>query len=144
MSEGRAKLKRVMEPGETWTHWSKLTHQFNARDVRVDDWRGSPGRHKMTTNSSLGSWKIGVETSDLDGSSSPIREDGSVVVDVPGASCVDLSGHCGFWAGQDQCRQNPNFMKERCALTCGECSREERRTSCSNSDGDGGGGSCEE
>lgn len=32
-----------------------------------------------------------------------------------------MSGHCGFWANQAQCDKNPNFMKEKCMLTCNYC-----------------------
>jgi len=128
MSGNRANIKDTLEPQSLWTHYSMLTHEFYARDARVDAWAGSPGRWKLTSNSSLGSWKIGVEGRE---GSPPIREDGSVVIDIPLKTCLDLSGHCQFWANQDQCRENPVFMREKCMLTCGHCSDFRDEETCS-------------
>lgn len=96
-----------------------LTHKFYTRDARVDNWHGSPGRWKLTDSTSLGSWKIGVE-SDEEGCP-PMREDGSFVIDIPLKSCIDLSGHCAFWASRNQCSGNPEFMKSKCPFTCNQC-----------------------
>ena len=136
ISGNRANIKTTIEPNETWVHYSMLTHEFYSRDARVDLWEGSPGRFKLTTNSSLGSWKIGVSSSnsekkDDDGGgqqeeehATTIREDGSVYITIPPKQCLDLSGHCTFWANQNQCTENPTFMAEKCMLTCGHCSND--------------------
>ena len=124
----KAEHKVTIEPNSSSEHYSMLTHEWYARDVRVDEWKESPGRWKLSTNSSLGSWKIGVEgdTTGNDGrieyKSCPIGDDGSVIIDIPSVQCLDLSGHCQFWAQQKQCTENPNFMRDRCMLTCGHCS----------------------
>lgn len=115
---GKATMKVTLEPNRSSTHYSKLTHEFYARDNRVDTWAGSPGRWKLSTDSGLGRWKIGVAGED----GTHIEEDGSVVVVVPHKSCVDLSAHCSFWANQNQCKNNENFMRDKCKVTCGYCS----------------------
>lgn len=129
ISGTRANIKGTIQPGESWTHYSMLTHEFFAWDARVDTWSGTPGRWKLTNNSSLGTWKIGVEHTgeegDGKGTASFIREDGSVVIDIPHKPCLDLSGHCLFWANQNQCKQNPVFMREKCMLTCAHCSNDQ-------------------
>ena len=135
ISGNRANIKTTIEPNETWVHYSMLTHEFYSRDARVDTWEGSPGRYKLTTNSSLGSWKIGVNSSNSDKEdgggreeeelpTSTIREDGSVYITIPPKKCLDLSGHCTFWANQNQCKENPTFMAEKCMLSCGHCSND--------------------
>lgn len=115
----KATMKEMIQPNSSSIHYSKLTHEFYARDSRVDTWPGTPGRWKLTTNCSLGSWKIGVAGKD---GSPPIQEDGSMTIIIPNKSCIDLSGHCGFWSNQNQCNENPNFMREKCQLTCDYCS----------------------
>ena len=117
ISGTRATMKEVIKPNSSSIHYSMLTHEFYARDQRVDEWSGSPGRWKLSKNSSLGSWKIGVTGEE----GSPPIIDGSVVIAIQTPSCVDMSGHCGFWANQAQCDENPNFMKEKCMLTCNYC-----------------------
>ena len=114
-----AHIKQTLKPRSSVEHSSMLTHKFYTRDARVDAWDGSPGRWKLTDSTSLGSWKIGVE-SDQEGCP-PVREDGSFVIDIPNKDCIDLSGHCPFWAHQNQCLQNPEFMRSKCPLTCNEC-----------------------
>lgn len=126
MSGNRAHLKEVLAPGTSWTHYSRLTHEFWARDARVDAWGGSPGTWKLTPNSGLGSWQIGVEGP----GGAPARDDGSVHVDIRPQSCFDLSGHCAFWSGRNQCSENPSFMREKCMLTCGHCSKVEEDQTC--------------
>ena len=115
---GQATMKVTIEPSRSSTHYSKLTHEFYARDNRVDKWAGSPGRWKLSSNSGLGRWKIGVSGE----GGAHIQEDGSVEIIVPHKSCVDISGHCPFWANQNQCKNNENFMRDKCKLTCGYCS----------------------
>lgn len=119
ISGNNAQLKHTIEPNEVWEHYSMLTHNWWTRDATVDKWDGSPGRWKLTDSTSLGSWKIGVETDDE--SSSPILEDGSVFIQIPNKTCIDFSGHCQFWARQNQCSENPSFMRDKCSLTCNHC-----------------------
>ena len=140
ISGNRAHIKHTIQPQEEWVFYSFLTHEFYGRDARVDDWDGNAGRHKLTTNSSLGRWKIGIandadddeeQQHDDDSSNDSkqqqqtqiIREDGSVVITILPKQCLDLSGQCSFWAqpGQNQCKENPSFMHEKCAMTCGAC-----------------------
>lgn len=115
----KATMKEIIQPDTSSIHHSMLTHEFYARDTRVDAWPGSPGRWKLSDNSSLGRWKIGVAG---ENGSPPIGEDGSVTIAISHKTCIDLSGHCSFWANQNQCKQNPNFMREKCKLTCDYCS----------------------
>ena len=115
----RATMKEVIQPNTSSEHFSMLTHEFYARDNRVDDWAGSPGRWKLSKNSSLGSWKIGVAGEE---GSPPIREDENVKIIIPHKTCMDMSGHCSFWANQKQCNENPTFMRDKCMLTCDYCS----------------------
>lgn len=121
--ETRADFKMEIAAGESATVYSMLSHEFYIRDARVDKWDGSPGRWKMTTGSSLGSWKIGVEGDSED--AAPIRPDGSVVIDIPNRWCLDMSGHCKWWDMQKQCKENPVFMREKCVQTCGYCGNDE-------------------
>ena len=106
-----AKNSLTVEPGETKTHTTMLSHEWWVRDARVDTRHDSPGRWKLTQNSMLISWKI---TSD---------EDSQKLV-IPKRNCYDLSGHCSFWQGQGECKKNPVFMDDSCALTCGKCTKD--------------------
>ncbi|KAL9189144.1 hypothetical protein ACHAXT_011634 [Thalassiosira profunda] len=122
----RAEITQTIDPHSTVAHYSKLTHEFYTRDARVDKWDGSPGRWKLSPNSSLGRWKIGVEGEE----GAPVGEDGTVVIDIPSLGCIDLSGHCGFWEQQRQCNENPGFMREKCELTCGHCNNDTEEQVC--------------
>ena len=104
----RANMKMTLHPGETAEHNTKLSHEWWVRDARTDTHRDSPGRYRLTDNSSLISWKI---TSD-----EPYQR-----LIVPKRKCFDLSGHCPYWHHHRECRKNPNFMREQCMLTCGFC-----------------------
>jgi curved DNA-binding protein CbpA len=103
-----AKLKMILQPAEKATHTTMLSHEWYVRDTRVDTFEGSPGRHKLTVDSSLGSWKIVNDTT-------PQR------LIVRAGQCFDLSGHCGFWQQQGECHKNPRFMAEQCQRTCHLC-----------------------
>jgi DnaJ domain/ShK domain-like len=105
----KAHKKLVLDPGESSSHNTMLSHEWYVRDVRIDTHPGSPGRYKLTTESSLGSWKI---TSD----ESPQE----LVIEAH--QCFDLSGHCQFWHHHEQaCRTNPGFMWVYCQKTCNKC-----------------------
>ena len=113
----RAHLKvERLEPGASVRHNTRLTHEWYIRDVRVDAFPDSPGRHKITPSSTLLVYKV------LDATSPH-------VVAIPQRTCFDLSGHCMYWArqsnGQECTLGNPNFMKINCRLTCGYCSDEQ-------------------
>lgn len=107
----RATLKMTLQPGQSETHTSMLTHEFWVRDARVDTRPDSPGRWKLTDDSSLGSWKITNDTSPQQ-------------IIIAAKTCYDLSGHCGFWRSQGECRRNPIFMQESCRKTCKVCTDE--------------------
>lgn len=107
-----AKKSLVLEPGASAEHTTMLSHEWWVRDARVDTHRNSPGRHKLTDNSMLITWKI---TSD---------EHRQKLI-VPKRHCYDLSGHCAFWQRQGECRNNPNFMIRTCSKTCGTCTAQQ-------------------
>mmetsp|Transcript_19142 Transcript_19142/g.38582 ORF Transcript_19142/g.38582 Transcript_19142/m.38582 type:complete len:465 (+) Transcript_19142:79-1473(+) len=107
----RAKILETLEPGESRTEFTMLSHEFYARDDRVDRFDGSPGRHKLSTNSALGSWKI---------LSDPVSDTTGNIIYIE-TSCFDMSGHCEWWMGMGECSSNPSFMKERCPRSCNHC-----------------------
>ena len=117
--ETRAHDRGIIQPGESKDFITMLAHEWYIRDARVDTHEGAPGRYKLTTESSLGSWKIGVEAP-----SSTVLEDGTVEIVVETQHCYDLSGHCQFWKMIGECPKYEHFMKEACALTCGHCKRD--------------------
>ena len=109
----RAHKKLDLPPGHSARHTTMLSHEWYVRDARVDAWRDSPGRHKLSNESSLGSWKILSDES-------PLR------IVIEGGQCFDMSGHCRFWDMQDRsCTTNPGFMREQCQRTCGHCSSQQ-------------------
>ncbi len=101
-----------IEPNETHSHTTMLSHEFLVRDARVDTFPSTPGRYNLAKNTLLGSWKI---TSDL-----ALQE-----LIIEPKVCLDLSWHCEFWARENQCEQNPNFMGEHCQMTCKLCSEDD-------------------
>lgn len=122
----RAHIKETLAPHHRNTHTTMLSHEWYIRDARVDTRSDSPGRWKLSEESSLGSWKIGT----VEGP--PMEEDGSYTIFIRPQTCFDLSGHCTFWKMQNECRKNPGFMNEVCPLTCEQCKR-------NNATDDGGG-----
>jgi hypothetical protein len=107
----RATLKLTLGSGQRHTLTSMLSHEFWVRDARVDTRDDSPGRWKLTDDSSLGSYKIVTDTNPQ-----------QIIIEAN--TCYDLSGHCGFWRGHGDCRKNPIFMEENCRKTCKLCSKE--------------------
>lgn len=102
-----------------------LSHEWYVRDSRTDTHHNAPWRYKLTTECSLGSFKI---TSDNDNnnnnnnSSDDDANDGPQRLIIAANQCIDLSGHCQFWNNHDDaCRTNPGFMWEFCQKTCGQC-----------------------
>ncbi|CAJ1945074.1 unnamed protein product [Cylindrotheca closterium] len=106
-----ANKKMILQPGETSVHNTKLSHEWWVRDARTDTHRDSPGRHRLTDNNSLISWKI---TNDVD----------MQRLAIPKRTCFDLSGHCPYWHYHGECRKNPNFMRDQCMLTCAFCEKD--------------------
>ena len=92
----------MLRPGESAEHTTMITHEWWIRDSRVDQRDDSPGRHKLTQETMVAVWKIKTDE--------PYRD-----LVIPPKSCIDLSGHCGWWRGQGECRKNPSFMEEVCA-----------------------------
>jgi hypothetical protein len=39
------------------------------------------------------------------------------------STCVDSIAECGLWARYDECRQNPDFMRSACPISCNSCPR---------------------
>ena len=104
-----AHLKATIEPNEDSWHTSMLTHEWYIRDARVDTHRGARGRHKLTEDSSLGSYKI-------------LNDKSPQEFIIQANQCFDLSGHCSFWQMHENgCKTNPGFMHEHCQKTCGTC-----------------------
>jgi hypothetical protein len=109
----RAHLKETsLDPGATFRHTTMLTHEWHARDARVDTHPSSPGRWKLTEESTIKSWKFTNDTSPQ-------------TLIIPRRLCFDLSGHCTFWKHQGDCNRNPGFMNSQCPLSCNVCSREQ-------------------
>jgi hypothetical protein len=108
MHGSRGSSKFHLKPGEKTTHTTMLTHEWWVRDVRVDDFEGSPGKYRLSRQSMVDVRKI---TSD---------ELYQQFIIEP-KECMDLSGHCPFWDGQRECRKNPGFMDQTCPLTCKIC-----------------------
>jgi curved DNA-binding protein CbpA len=110
-----AHISQTLEPNKSSHHTTMLSHEWYIRDARVDRRKDSPGRYKLTTESSLGSWKITNDTSPQ-------------IITIETPVCYDLSGHCLFWKRQRACTKNPKFMCEVCQLTCkqscGTCKEE--------------------
>lgn len=106
-----AKITMKLQPQESSDHTTMLSHEWYVRDARVDTLFNSPNRNRLTTDSSLISWKI--------------VDDKIVDYVIPKRTCFDLSGHCPFWKHQGECTKNPDFMREQCLLTCRFCSRKD-------------------
>jgi len=106
----RAHVKTAsLPPGETARHTTMLSHEWYVRDLRVDQRPDSPGRYKLSNESSLGSWKI-------------VSDESPQRIVIAGGQCFDLSGHCPYWQRSERvCKTNPNFVKEACQKTCGLC-----------------------
>lgn len=96
------------EPNATCWHRTMLLHEWYVRDARVDTHSGSPGRYRLTTQSSLGSFKIMSDQSEQE-------------IIIPNKTCFDLSGHCPFYKMHNECINNPIFMDQYCPLTCEKC-----------------------
>ena len=108
----RANLQTTMAPNSQHFETTMLSHAYVARDARVDAFEGSPGRYKLTPNALLASWTITSTTPS------------QLVIETK--SCIDMSGHCGFWSVNPpgECNRNPGFMHDKCPLTCGVCNEE--------------------
>ena len=110
-----AHISLTLDPNKSSHHTTMLSHEWYVRDARVDKRKDSPGRYKLTTESSLGSWKITNDTSPQ-------------IITIETPVCYDLSGHCLFWKRQSACTKNPTFMCEVCQLSCkqscGTCKEE--------------------
>lgn len=106
----KAKKRKTIPPGESCFSITMLSHQWIARDERIDRFEGSPNRRSLSPNSLLGDWKIVSDT--------------QRVIVIEGKSCMDMSGHCQRWSNYPrpgECNRNPRFMHEKCPLTCGVC-----------------------
>jgi curved DNA-binding protein CbpA len=108
----RAHTKMVLQPGQESNHFTRLSHEWWARDVRTDTHRDSPGKWKLTDNSTLKKWKI-------------VDDRSNQLLVVPLRRCYDLSGHCMFWQQRGECAKNPGFMRDQCALTCEFCTTDD-------------------
>ena len=107
--ETTAHLKGTVEPNKDSWHTSMLTHEWYIRDARVDTHKGARSRHKLTEDSSLGSYKI-------------LNDKSPQEFIIEANQCFDLSGHCSFWhMHENACHTNPGFMHEHCRKTCGRC-----------------------
>ena len=107
-----AKNSLKLEPGASETHTTMLSHEWWVRDARTDTRSDSPGRHRLSSNNCLITWKI-------------LNDQHLQQLVIPLRTCYDLSGHCGYWKNQNQCNENPKFMGEDCRLSCGLCTRDE-------------------
>lgn len=104
----------IIEPGAASRHTTMLSHEWWVRDARTDRRPDSPGRHKLTKNSTLAEWKL-------------LSDEQNQKLIIEPKACFDLSGHCHFWVQRDECVKNPHFMFEVCWMSCGQCSEEDDR-----------------
>lgn len=105
----RAHEKGTLQPNQSTTVTTMLTHEWWVRDARVDTRHDSPGRHKLSKESMVAVWKI---TSD----------EAHMELVIHPKTCMDLSGHCVWYKGQGECHKNPSFMQAHCPLSCKHCS----------------------
>lgn len=103
-----AHLKGTCQVDQVCDRTTMLTHEWYVRDVIVDTFPGSPGRHKLTKESSLGSYKI-------------LNDTDPFIIIIPHKTCYDHSGHCTFYRAHGECHKNPNFMNQYCRLSCQQC-----------------------
>ena len=129
ISEGRAHLKAIIEPNSSVTHYSRLMHEWHARDARVEGYAWSypnglsGGSPILSRNSGLGNWKIGLVGDGSYYEPCPIRNvNVGAVIDIRRRECLDLSGHCRVWSKRNGCMNNFDFMRQNCMHTCGHCS----------------------
>jgi hypothetical protein len=110
LHDTRAHLKATILPKQSHYENTMLSHAYVARDARVDQFEGSPGRYKLMPNALVGNWTITSTTPS--------------VVTIPAKPCMDMSGHCSFWSmnPKGECQRNAGFMHKTCALTCNVCS----------------------
>ncbi|KAL7566855.1 hypothetical protein ACA910_021350 [Epithemia clementina (nom. ined.)] len=101
-----------LDPGAQSNHFTRLTHEWYIRDTRIDSRPDSPGRWKLTPQSTLIQFTVLNATSPQ-------------TLAIPRRTCFDLSGHCTFWVAQGECTKNPIFMREQCSLSCEHCSDEQ-------------------
>mmetsp|Transcript_7494 Transcript_7494/g.15281 ORF Transcript_7494/g.15281 Transcript_7494/m.15281 type:complete len:547 (+) Transcript_7494:196-1836(+) len=106
-TKAKIKIERL-EPNESKDLLSYMTHEWYIRDLRVDSRTDSPGRWKLTHESTLLSYKV-------------LSAKSPVYLHIPRRTCYDLSGHCIFWSQRLECHKNPRFMQEQCPLTCKFC-----------------------
>ena len=107
--ERNAKKTMTVQPGARMLHNTMLSHEWWARDSRVDSRPDSPRRSKISQDAILGIYKI---VSD---------EDGQEIL-IESRACVDLSGHCQWWAQRHgECKKNEAFMAVECPRTCKFC-----------------------
>lgn len=107
----RANLKSTIPLDQWHAENTRLSHQYVARDARVDTFQGSPRRYKLMPNALLGNWTITSTT--------------PTVLEIQTKKCMDWSGHCGFWSvnPRGECSRNPGFMHSKCPLTCVVCQK---------------------
>ena len=113
LNQDISKLQQTLEPGEN-SKWitTMLSHEFFVRDARVDTRSDSPERNEISENSMLGRWKI-------------LSDKQQQLIEIEAKTCYDLSGHCYYWHRDGECDNNPVFMEEQCAKTCGVCTEGE-------------------
>jgi curved DNA-binding protein CbpA len=102
----------IIEPGASSFHTTMLSHEWWVRDARTDRRPDSPGRNRLTKNSTLAEWKI-------------LSDEQHQKLIIEPKACFDLSGHCLYWVQSGECVKNPIFMAEVCWKSCGLCSEED-------------------
>jgi curved DNA-binding protein CbpA len=119
-----ANLKEIVQPNHDVWHTTMLSHEWYVRDVRVDTYKDAYGRYKLTTDSSLGTYKIKNDSNPQE-------------IIIQPNQCFDLSGHCSFWHHHENaCHTNPNFMREHCQKTCGTCANSTKDDNSNDDDDD--------
>ena len=107
INSNKAKLMGTINPGKELPQNTMLTHEFWARDARVDSMKSYMNR-KLSQNSTIGIWKIVSDVFE------------KIVIET---QCTDMSGRCEQWvkASPGECAINPRYMLENCKRTCGVC-----------------------
>ena len=62
-----------------------------------------------------------------DGTILPFTTDSKAQEKCKSAGCRDKHELCKFWAEEGECKSNPDFMEEKCPVSCGTCHAKTRR-----------------
>ena len=96
----RANNRGVIPPGQQLVQNTMLSHEWMARDTRVND-------NTLNDESGMGHWLIKTDT--------------EKVFEIRTKPCMDWHGSCVTWAARGECHRNPGYMMSTCRLSCNVC-----------------------